>query len=158
MTRTMLALMLVGSLPLWLLAPALVELVYGAPFREAGVALQIMLPGVLAYSVVAVLSNPLIAWGAPGRLTAVLVAGLVVNLLANAVLVPAFGINGAALASTISYTVTAALTLLLYRRVSGQGVRQTLLVRRSDLVRLWARVEQALSRVGSLRRSAAARR
>ena len=158
MTRTMLALMLVGSVPLWLFAPALVELVYGAPFREAGVALQIMLPGVLAYSVVAVLSNPLIAWGAPGRLTAVLVAGLVVNLLANAVLVPSFGINGAALASTISYTLTAALTLLLYRRLSGQGVRQTLVVRRSDLVRLWARVKQAVSRVGSLRRSAAAGR
>jgi len=83
------------------------------------------------------------------------VAGLVVNLLANAALIPAFGINGAALASTISYTLSAALTLVLYRRLSGQGVRQTLIVRRSDLVRLWARVKQAMSRVGSLRRPAA---
>ncbi|MEX2547340.1 MAG: oligosaccharide flippase family protein, partial [Chloroflexota bacterium] len=95
MTRTMLALMIVVAVPLWLIAPSAVELVYGAPFREAGVALQIMLPGVLAYSVVAVLSNPIIAWGAPGRLTAVLVTGLAANLAANFTLVPQFGMNRA---------------------------------------------------------------
>jgi O-antigen/teichoic acid export membrane protein len=147
MTRTMLALMVVVAVPLWLIAPTAVELVYGAPFREAGVALQIMLPGVLAYSVVAVLSNPIIAWGAPGRLTAVLVSGLIANLAANLVLIPEFGINGAALASTISYTFTAALTLILYRRLSGQGLRETLVVRRSDLIRVWDAVR---SRFASL--------
>lgn len=138
MTRTVLALMVVVAIPLWLVAPTLVELAYGAPFRAAGVALQIMLPGVLAYSVVAVLSNPLIAWGAPGRVTAVLIAGLVVNLAANLLLIPEFGMNGSAAASTISYTITAALILFLYKRLSGHGLRQTLLVRRSDVKRIWS--------------------
>lgn len=145
MTRTMLALMVVVAIPLWLAAPTLVELAYGAPFREAGVALQVMLPGVLAYSIVAVLSNPLIAWGAPGRVTAVLIAGLVANLAANLVLIPAFGMNGAALAVTISYTLTAVLILVLYNRLSGQGLRQTLVVRRSDVSSAWA---QLRGRVG----------
>jgi O-antigen/teichoic acid export membrane protein len=140
MTRTVLAVMLVGAIPLWLLAPTLVELVYGQPFRAAGVALQVMLPGVLAYSIVAVLSNPIIAWGAPGRLTTVLVAGLVVNLAANALLIPQFGINGAAAASTVSYTITAGLTLLLYGRLSGHGLRQTLVIRRSDVKRIWSEI------------------
>lgn len=149
MTRTMLALMIVVAVPLWLLAPWLVELAYGAPFRAAGVALQIMLPGVLAYSIVAVLANPLIAWGAPGRVTAVLVSGLVVNLVANVALIPEFGMNGAALASTISYTVTAAIMLALYRRLSGQGLRQTLLVRRSDVTRAWNAVRGLRARLKS---------
>ncbi len=135
MTRMMLALMVIVAVPLWLVAPLLVEIAYGAPFRQAGVALQIMLPGVLAYSVVAVLENPLIAWGAPGRVTAVLITGLAVNLAANVTLIPAFGMNGAALASTISYTFTAALILALYVRQSGQGVRATLVVRRTDIAR-----------------------
>ncbi|MEO6349192.1 MAG: polysaccharide biosynthesis C-terminal domain-containing protein [Candidatus Limnocylindrales bacterium] len=146
MTRTMLALMVVVSIPLWLIAPLAVEAVYGAPFRDAGVALQIMLPGVLAYSVVAVLSNPIIAWGAPGRLTAVLVIGLLANLAANFVLIPQLGMNGAALASSISYTITAALILVLYKRLSGHGLRETLLVRRSDAVTAWAGLRGA--RVG----------
>lgn len=147
MTRTMLALMLAAAIPLWFLAPPLVEIAYGAPFREAGVALQIMLPGVLAYSVVAVLSNPLIAWGAPGRVTAVLGAGLAANLVANVLLIPQFGMNGAALASTISYFLTAALMLLVYRRLSGQGLRQTLLVRRSDIKRAFAELRALVGRV-----------
>ena len=149
MTRTMLALMIVLAIPLWFVAPPLVELAYGGPFREAGVALQIMLPGVLAYSVVAVLSQPLIAWGAPGRVTAVLSAGLVVNLSANAVLIPGWGINGAAAASTISYSLTAVLMLGLYTRLAGQSVRQTLVMRRSDVTRLRSLFVSGLVRVRS---------
>ena len=145
MTRTMLALMIVGAVPLWFLAPAMVEIVYGKPFAAAGNALQIMLPGVLAYSVVMVLENPIIAWGAPGRLTAVLVAGLLVNLGANLTLIPQFGMNGAAAASTISYSVTAVLVLVLYRILSGMGVRETLVIRRADVLQTWLQLRQRLT-------------
>lgn len=144
MTRTVLAVMIAGAIPLWFVAPALVEVVYGPPFREAGVALQVMLPGVLAYSIVAVLSHPIIAWGAPGRLTAVLVTGLITNLAANVALIPLFDLYGAAAASTISYTLTAALTLVLYRRLTGHGLRKTLIVRRSDFKRVWSELRDGL--------------
>jgi O-antigen/teichoic acid export membrane protein len=144
MTRTVLAVMLAGAVPLWFLAPMLVELVYGQPFREAGVALQVMLPGVLAYSIVAVLSHPIIAWGAPGRLTAVLMTGLVANLAANVLLIPQFGLYGAAAASTISYTLTAGLTLILYQRLTGHGLRKTLVIRRADVKRVWSELRGGL--------------
>lgn len=136
MTRTVLAVMIVAAVPLWFLAPAMVELVYGAPFAQAGTALQVMLPGVVAYSIVAVLTHPLIAWGAPGRVTLVLLAGLAVNLAANMLLIPELGMNGAAAASTISYTLTALMILLLYRHLSGHGLRQALVIRRSDVSRV----------------------
>jgi O-antigen/teichoic acid export membrane protein len=146
MTRTVLALVVVISIPLWLLAPPLVEIVYGAPFREAGVALQVMLPGVVAYSVVAVLTHFIIAWGAPGRIAAVAIIGLVINLAGCLALIPAFGMNGAAAASTISYTTTAVLTLLLFRRISGQGLIETLIINRSDIAARWRQVRAIPSR------------
>ncbi len=146
MTRTVLAVMIVAAVPLWFLAPTLITIVYGAPFAEAGPALQLMLPGVVAYSLVAVLTHPLIAWGAPGRVTAVLVAGLAINLAANALLIPQLGMNGAALAATVSYIATAALTLLLYRRLSGHGLATTLLIRRSDIQRVMAEIRRGLPR------------
>ncbi len=133
MTRSMLALMIVASIPLAIVAPTLIEVVYGAPFREAGLALQILLPGVVAYSVVAVLSNYIIARGAPGRVTAVLSLGLVVNLIASILLVDRLGLQGAAIATSISYSVTAAALLVLYRRVSGEPIRNALIVRRGDM-------------------------
>lgn len=151
MTRTMLALMLIAAVPLFIVAPLLIELVYGPEFADAGPALQILLPGVVAYSIVSLLASYVIARGAPGKAAAALVAGLVVNLAANAILIPALGMNGAALASTISYTTTAVLVLLLYRAISGQGIRDTLILRRSDVTARWADLRGLAGRLGSQR-------
>jgi O-antigen/teichoic acid export membrane protein len=82
---------------------------------------------------VAILTRFLSGRGRPGTTTLVLGAGLVVNVAANLVLVPQLGINGAALASSISYSVTAVLTLAVFLRVSGRGLRETLILRRSDV-------------------------
>jgi O-antigen/teichoic acid export membrane protein len=133
MTRSMLGLSVIAAIPLALIAPTLVELVYGAPFREAGVALQVMLPGVVAYSIVAILAHFIIAWGAPGRATAIMIGGLAINLLANWLLIPAYGMLGAATAATISYSVTAAMTLFVFTRISGRSLAETLIPRPSDI-------------------------
>lgn len=146
MTRSMLALIVTGAIPLWLVAPMLVELFYGVPFREAGVAFQIILPGVVAYSIVSVLTNFLIAWGAPGRVAAVAILGLTVNLAANMLMIPAFGMVGAAASASISYSTTAVAMVLLYRHISGRGLGETLVVRRSDARRLWAALRLRLGR------------
>jgi O-antigen/teichoic acid export membrane protein len=146
MTRTMLALMIAAALPLALLAPTMIEIVYGPPFREAGPALQIVLPGVVVYSIVALLSHYVIARGAPGRAAAVLIAGLVINVAGNVLLIPQLGLMGAAVASTISYTATAVLMLLLYRSISGQTFSETLIIRRSDVTARWAQLRELTRR------------
>ncbi len=146
MTRTMLALMVVAAAPLALVAPALIEIVYGAPFREAGPALQILLPGVVLYSIVALLSHYVIARGAPGRAAAVLIAGLGINIAGNVLLIPQLGLIGAALASTVSYSATAVLMLLLYRNISGQGLAETLIIRRSDISARWTQLRELTRR------------
>ena len=53
--------------------------------------------------------------------------------------------NGAAAASTISYSATAVLVLILYRMLSGQGLRETLVIRRADALRTWFQVRQRLA-------------
>src|SRR4030095_2973116 len=57
LTRTTLAVALVTAIPAWFIGPRLVRLVYGPQFTDAGVALRLILPGIVAYSVVAVLSR-----------------------------------------------------------------------------------------------------
>jgi O-antigen/teichoic acid export membrane protein len=150
MTRSMLALSVLAAIPLAVAAPTLVEIVYGPPFRDAGLALQVMLPGVIAYSVVAILSHYIIAAGAPGTATAVLIAGLMVNLAANVVLIPQFGLIGAAAAASISYSATALLTVAAFRRLSGRSFAETLLVRRRDV---GARASELRSVLGRMRAS-----
>lgn len=138
LTRTTLAVSLVLAIPAALLGPRFVRFVYGASFADAGVALRLIIPGVVAYSVVAILSRYLTGRGRPGTGTLVLLLGLGTNIAANLVLVPRFGINGAAAASSLSYGLTAVVILVVFLRVSGRGPAETLVVRRSDLAAAWA--------------------
>jgi O-antigen/teichoic acid export membrane protein len=147
LTRTTIAVAVVTAIPAFALGPRLVRLVYGSAFTDAGVALRLILPGIVAYSVVAVLSRYIVGRGRPGVGTFVLVTGLVLNIGANLILVPRFGINGAAASSSISYGLTALLTLVVFRRLSGRGIAETLIIRRSDLRALWATLGAGVGRL-----------
>jgi O-antigen/teichoic acid export membrane protein len=138
LTRTTIAVALATAIPAFALGPRLVRVVYGSAFTDAGVALRLILPGIVAYSVVAVLSRYIVGQGRPGVGTFVLMTGLLLNIAANLILVPRFGINGAAASSSISYGLTAVLTLAVFRRLSGRGIAETLIIRGSDLRALWA--------------------
>ena len=133
LTRTTIAVALVTSIPAFVLGPRIVRIVYGSAFADAGVALRLILPGIVAYSVVAVLSRYIVGRGRPGTGTLILLSGLAINVIANLLLVPRFGINGAAASSSISYGLTAIMTLVVFRRLSGRGVTETLVIRASDL-------------------------
>jgi len=133
LTRTTAAITAALAVPTFVLGPLLVELVYGSAFAEAGTALRWILPGVVAYSIVAILSRYVTARGRPGVATTVMLAGLAVNLSSNAVLIPAMGISGAALSSSISYGLTAVLILAVFLRISGRGLGETLVLRPRDV-------------------------
>jgi O-antigen/teichoic acid export membrane protein len=100
LTRTTAAMTLALGVPAWLFGPRLVSIVYGRDFVDAGVALRWILPGIVAYSIVAVLSRYVVGRGRPGLGTLILVGGLGANLVANLVLIPRFGIVGAAASSS----------------------------------------------------------
>jgi O-antigen/teichoic acid export membrane protein len=155
LTRTTLALTVVLAIPAAILGPRLVRLFYGSAFADAGVALRLIIPGVVAYSVVAVLSRYLSGRGRPGTGTLILLFGLGVNVVANLILVPRFGILGAATASSLSYGVTALVTLTAFIRISGRGVAETLIVRRSDIAAAVGLLQAMLRRLTGHRRSAA---
>ncbi|HEY0443444.1 MAG TPA: polysaccharide biosynthesis C-terminal domain-containing protein [Candidatus Limnocylindrales bacterium] len=133
LTRTTIAVTLIAAIPAFALGPRVVRLVYGSQFADAGVALRLILPGVVAYSVVAILSRYIVGQGRPGVGTIVLLGGLSANVVANLILIPRYGIVGAAAASSISYAMTAVLTLAVFRALSGRGLVETLVIRGSDV-------------------------
>ncbi|MEO5941428.1 MAG: polysaccharide biosynthesis C-terminal domain-containing protein, partial [Candidatus Limnocylindrales bacterium] len=152
LTRTTIFVAFLTAVPAFVLGPRLVRFVYGSQFSDAGVALRLILPGIVAYSVVAVLSRYIVGRGRPGVGTVVLVAGLALNIAANLILVPRFGINGAAASSSISYGLTALLTLVLFRRLSGRGIVETLVVQPSDVRAMRAMLGASVGRLRGQRR------
>jgi O-antigen/teichoic acid export membrane protein len=95
LTRTTLAVALVTAIPAWFLGPRLVRIVYGAQFADAGVALRLILPGIVAYSVVRCCRAGITGRGRPGTGTMIWSPGWP-QRRGNLVLIPAFGIRGAA--------------------------------------------------------------
>ena len=63
---------------------------------------------------------------------------------ADLALIPLWGIEGAAVASSIAYTVALVATVYWYRRESGRGIAEALLWRPSDIGYYTAAVKRAL--------------
>lgn len=116
-----------GAFVLALLASPLTRIVYGEAFVGAVEPLRILLVGIVASSFLQVLSSLLLGYGRLRLLIRATAVGFGLNLGLNLLLIPRFGINGAAVSSAISYTVTGLLLTFVARRSVPELGRQTLL-------------------------------
>lgn len=94
-----------AAVPFSLLLPVM----YGIEFRDATWLLLILLPGVYLISLESVLVQHFNALGLPAAIPVYWIVTLVLNLILVFALVPRFGAQGAAIASTISYAAIFAL-------------------------------------------------
>lgn len=86
-----------------LLAPVAIRIMFGSDFEPAASSLRILCAAILFYGATSVLSQFLAARGLPWIVVAIWGGGFLLNLGLNLVLVPALGIDGAAVASLIAY-------------------------------------------------------
>jgi O-antigen/teichoic acid export membrane protein len=127
---------IVGSIMLAIAAPALIPVVYGDDFAEAVQPLWLLLPGVALFSPAIVASAFFLGRGTPGKNVITSGIGLIVTVTLDLVLVPRYGMAGAAIASTASYATTAVATLILLQRATGLRLTDLLVPRRQDLDQL----------------------
>lgn len=104
-----------ASVGLWMMGPAIMELLFGNP--SAGAILQMLAPSVFLLGVVQITSGAL--QGSDGAVVAVrnIFLGLAVKLLLTWVLVPPMGVKGAALATSVGYGFAGLLNLVSLARL-----------------------------------------
>lgn len=109
----------VGCAMLALVASPLINLLFGPKYVQAAGALLLLLPGIALSSLARVLANDLAARGRPelNMYTALLI--VIINVVLNILLIPKMGISGAALATTLAYSVNAVIKVCLYAHLSG---------------------------------------
>jgi len=120
------------ALPIGLLSPWLISILFGPEFRQAAPALAILLPGIVVFSLEYVLASYLSGRGYPQYVTVAALVALSVAVVCNLWLIPAWGIRGAALASTISYAIATAAAFWFFRRLSGASLTDVLVPTRDD--------------------------
>lgn len=92
----------------------LVPLVWGDPFGDAVTALWILLPGVFAASLQRPLGNHFVRLGWHRMLNLRATVALATNILVCVLLIPQLGASGAAVASTVAYSIYALITIVTF--------------------------------------------
>ncbi|MSR73803.1 MAG: flippase [Candidatus Pacebacteria bacterium] len=100
-------------------APRLIELFYGAEYLPATTSYIILLFTVPIAFATAVINNALIAHNSQKHFLAYATIGLTCNVLLNFLLIPLWGINGAALATLVTETITGIFIWRKINRIAG---------------------------------------
>lgn len=112
-----------AAAPMALAAPVVLPLVYGSPFRASVVPAWILLLGLAGGGISGVISAFLSGDGRPGLNSAAIAAGLVATVALDLLLIPRFGVTGAAVASTVAYLTTAVVLVACFRVVTRRSKR-----------------------------------
>jgi len=125
---------LLSAAALWAAANPLTVLLFGKDFLPATAALKILLPGVVLLSVSKVIGSDISARGYPHYNSTASVISLVTAASLSLVLIPRFGVAGAAIATSASYLANSAVMLFFFRKVSGTGITGMFLPGKKDFI------------------------
>jgi len=101
-------------LPLVLLPPSFYEKLFGSEFGQVSGIIMILAPGVLIYNFAIILGHYFSGRGQYHINTFTALTGLLSVILLCYLLIPVFGVNGAAMATSISFFVMAAFCLTVF--------------------------------------------
>ncbi|HTY07933.1 MAG TPA: oligosaccharide flippase family protein [Candidatus Edwardsbacteria bacterium] len=114
------------------LAKPLITGLYGPSFAPAVPALWVLLAGVAALAPGKVIVSHLAAIGKSQYVSYMALAGLGLTLALDLLLIPRYGIIGAAAASALAYGGSGLACLYWMKRETGLGIRSSLVPRRDD--------------------------
>jgi O-antigen/teichoic acid export membrane protein len=106
------------AVPLGLLAEPALELVYGSEFGDAAGAMRILLPGVAIDAAAVVLWSGLLAANRPFLASVADVPAGIITVGGLLIFLRSGGIEVAAIVTSIAYTVTAVISVFLYKGVA----------------------------------------
>ena len=131
--RWVLAATLCGAVIVAVVGGPFIQVVFGSDFRSALAPLLLLLPGVVLASVSRVLANDIAARGRPELNLYTSIVVVIVNVIGNMVLIPRYGLLGAAGATTIAYSLNLVLRLIIYGRFTQNHWADSIFLKASDL-------------------------
>lgn len=116
-----------------IVSPVVVPAIFGSAFDASVAPFVWLLPGTVAAAGTKILAAYVFSRGRPLINAQVGVAVLVVTVVGDLILIPPFGVPGAAAASSLAYCCGLALTAVAYRRLSGGSIAECVVPRSSDI-------------------------
>ncbi|MFL0246910.1 flippase [Candidatus Clostridium stratigraminis] len=135
-TRVTFTIILIGSIILGVISKPLMSILFNKEFASGAVALMLLVPGISIFSVCNILSNYMAGIGKIENNIIASSVGCVITVIFDIILIPKIGINGASIATSISYIVSTIITVYFYIRITGSKVRDLLVVNKKDIIEI----------------------
>ncbi len=107
------------SIGLAVIGPAILGILFGPPYDTGYPAMVILLVASIPLSYSRLISGDLKGRGRPGIVSLVSLIGVPITIVGDVLLVPVYGINGAAAVSLVAYAATASALARAYHATSG---------------------------------------
>jgi O-antigen/teichoic acid export membrane protein len=126
---------LIGAVVMFVVSRQLILFVFGSGMTPALLPLWLLLPGIVSLAPTRVIASYLSGIGKPIYTTYIAAGAVILTVVLDLLLIPPFGISGAAAASSIVYTCTAVASVVVFKVESGAGLMETLVIRPDDFAR-----------------------
>jgi O-antigen/teichoic acid export membrane protein len=122
-----------------------IDFLFGSEYVDAYYAILCLIPGVVMGAGSRILANAIAARGRPelNAYTSVFVMAL--NIALNIVLIPYYGIIGAAIATSVAYSINTILRIYIFIRLESTFILSALLINFSDILYLKSKINKQFS-------------
>ena len=134
--RIVLTPLILSSLLIGSCSQLILEFLYGEEFASSGLVLSILIIGVVVKTPMTIFTTFFKSIGRPNLLVRISAITMPMNIVLGFILIPKFGILGAAWASAISYMIYSVLILRIYLKETGSDLRDLMLPRGVDFQRV----------------------
>jgi len=145
MTRAVLLTTLVGAILLWMVSEKLVDLVFGVGFSAVNAPFVWLLPGVVFLAGARIMANELASKNMVGTNLVISGGVLLINASLNYALIPLWGISGAAIATTIAYTLFLMIYLAIQKFAMNGSVMDYVVLKPNDFA-VFARIGRMIGK------------
>lgn len=131
--RISFGIIIICTLILALISRPLILILYGAKFERSINALLLLLPGICLFSVSKVLASCIAGLGRVDINLKISVLVCFITVICDISLIPIFNINGASIATSLTYIAHAALTLGAYRKLTSSSLKEIMIINKDDI-------------------------
>jgi len=116
-----------------ILTKPIIWIMYGPEFLSAQTSLLIILPGIFLLSLEVIQIMYLIAGYLPNIIPIMWIYGAVLNISINKLLIPKIGIAGAAISSTLTYSLIFGLVTYLYKKRTNASLHEMFIIKKEEI-------------------------
>lgn len=124
---------MLASIVLAAIGSYVIQMIFGNEFEEAYSAILFLIPGIVVGACSKVLANDIAARGRPELNLATSWVAVITNVIGNIILIPKYGIQGAAAATSFAYIINFIIRLAMHNYFTDVKFYKNFIMERNDL-------------------------